>query len=260
MRREGKKALIKILNRITLATLPKEGYETAWFNITFDRPSDFQTFFLESKLNFSGKPIISPENCDGIELLNNTLIPFIQNRPRRGPCYHFPLELQDKPEYMYFCHYNDNEDKLETFLSKYYNWIDFSQINYFYNWFNLSSGSLFKKEYFGILIFLIIAILLSLVIITLSYLFSAHNPETEKLSTYECGFEPYEDSRHTVSIKFCIIAVLFIIFDIEIIYLIPWSVSLAKLPTLGFWAMLEFILELGIGIFYVWIVKSIEWD
>ena len=130
----------------------------------------------------------------------------------------------------------------------------------FYNWFSLNSESLFRSEYFSIFIFFIIAFLLSLIIIILSYIFSAKNPETEKLSTYECGFEPYEDARHTVNVKFCILAILFIIFDIEIVYLIPWSVSLATLPSLGFWAMAEFIVELGVGVFYIWLVQSLEWE
>lgn len=130
----------------------------------------------------------------------------------------------------------------------------------FYNWFCLNNESLFKTEYFGIFIFFIISFILASLIIVLSYLFSAKNPDTEKLSTYECGFEPYEDSRHTVNVKFCILAVLFIIFDLEIVYLIPWSINLAKLSSLGFWSMLEFIVELGVGVFYIWIIQALEWE
>jgi NADH-quinone oxidoreductase subunit A len=137
---------------------------------------------------------------------------------------------------------------------------DFLQTDHFYNWFGLTNESLFKTEYLGIFIFFIISFLLASIIIILSYLFSAKNPETEKLSTYECGFEPYEDSRHTVNIKFCILAVLFIIFDLEIVYLIPWSINLAALPSLGFWSMFEFIVELGVGVFYIWIVQALEWE
>jgi len=89
--------------------------------------------------------------------------------------------------------------------------------------------SIVKKEYIAVLIFLIFAIILTLIILGSSYFLVKQNPEVEKLSAYECGFEPYEDSRHTFDIKFCIIAILFIIFDIEIMFLIPWSVSISKI-------------------------------
>jgi NADH:ubiquinone oxidoreductase subunit 3 (subunit A) len=81
----------------------------------------------------------------------------------------------------------------------------------------------------------------------------------EKLSAYECGFEPYEDTRHTFDIRFCVISILFIIFDIEIMFLIPWSVSISKTNLLGFWTMIDFLLELSIGLFYVWYVKALDW-
>ncbi len=80
------------------------------------------------------------------------------------------------------------------------------------------------------------------------------------MSAYECGFEPYEDTRHTFDIRFCVIAILFIIFDIEIMFLIPWSISVAKLDLLGFWSMIDFLFELGIGFFYVWYVNALDWE
>ena len=121
-------------------------------------------------------------------------------------------------------------------------------------------NSLIKKEYFTLLIFLIIAVLITIVIICASYFLVRQNPESEKLSAYECGFEPYEDTRHTFDVRFCVIAILFIIFDIEIMFLIPWSVSLGNLDILSFWAMIDFLFELGIGFFYVWYVKALDWD
>ena len=124
----------------------------------------------------------------------------------------------------------------------------------------LLQHSLSKKEYFILLIFLLVSILLTIVIIGASYFLARQNPESEKLSAYECGFEPYEDSRHTFDIKFCLIAILFIIFDIEIMFLIPWCISIAKLDLLGFWAMMDFLFELGVGFFYVWYVKALNWD
>lgn len=121
-------------------------------------------------------------------------------------------------------------------------------------------NSLIKKEYTIILIYLLVAIVLTVIIIGASYFLAKQNPDSEKLSAYECGFEPYEDARHTFDIKFCVIAILFIIFDIEIMFLIPWCVSLSKLDILGFWSMIDFLFELGVGFFYVWYVKALDWD
>ena len=122
------------------------------------------------------------------------------------------------------------------------------------------SESLLKNEYLGIFIYLLIAIFLSAILVVLSYSLSNQNPESEKLSAYECGFEPYEDSRHRFNIKFCIIAILFIIFDIEVMFLFPWCVTLSQLNLLGFWSMIDFFLELGIGFVYVWAMQALEWD
>ena len=83
------------------------------------------------------------------------------------------------------------------------------------------NNSLFYNEYNVILIFLFVAIILSIIIVFFSYLLAVQKPETEKLSTYECGFEPYEDARHTFDVKFYLIAILFIVFDIETMFLIP---------------------------------------
>lgn len=119
--------------------------------------------------------------------------------------------------------------------------------------------SVFKEEYLGILIFLVIAIVLSLVIAGLSYSLISQNPESEKLSSYECGFEPYEDTRNKFDIKFCLVAILFILFDIEVIFLLPWSISLSQLNLLGFWSVIDFLLELGIGFIYAWKLEALDW-
>lgn len=132
------------------------------------------------------------------------------------------------------------------------NIIEFSNIN--------APESLFKTEYFSILIYLFIAILLSLVIVVFSYLLVLQNPETEKLSTYECGFEPYEDARNKYDVRFYLVAILFIVFDIETMFLLPWVVSISQLNLLGFWSMIDFIIELGIGFVYIWYVGALEWD
>ena len=119
--------------------------------------------------------------------------------------------------------------------------------------------SLFKEEYLGIFVFLIVAILLSLVIAGLSYTLTSQKPESEKLSSYECGFEPYEDTRNKFDVKFCLVAILFILFDIEVVFLLPWSITLSQLNLLGFWSMVDFLLELGIGFIYVWKLEALDW-
>lgn len=119
--------------------------------------------------------------------------------------------------------------------------------------------SVFKEEYLIILLFLSVAIVLALVIAGLSYTLISQKPESEKLSSYECGFEPYEDARHRFDVKFCLVAILFIIFDIEVMFLLPWSITISQLNLLGFWAMIDFLLELGIGFIYAWKMHSLEW-
>ena len=125
---------------------------------------------------------------------------------------------------------------------------------------SISQKSLIHVEYFTILIYLLFAILLSFVILGFSYLFVVQNPETEKMSAYECGFEPYEDARQKFDVKFYIVAMLFIIFDIETMYLIPWCVSLPYINSVGYFVMMEFILELCVGFLYVWYIGGLEWD
>ena len=120
--------------------------------------------------------------------------------------------------------------------------------------------SFFYSEFIPILIFLSIAIVLALIIVCLSYVLAIQNPETEKLSSYECGFEPYEDARNIFDVKFYIVAILFIIFDIETMFLLPWSVSLSQLNILGFWSMIDFIIELGVGFVYIWYIGALEWE
>lgn len=124
----------------------------------------------------------------------------------------------------------------------------------------LLDNSVVKKDYLILLFFLFIAIFLTFLIIIISYFLAVQNPESEKLSAYECGFEPYEDSRHKFDIRFCLIAILFLIFDIEIMFLIPWCISISKFNILNFWSVIDFLIELGIGFFYVWYVKALNWD
>lgn len=137
------------------------------------------------------------------------------------------------------------------------NFLDF---NNYSEQFNLLNSSSIREEYLGIFVYLCFATILALIIVGLSYFLVTQSPETEKLSTYECGFEAYGDTRTQFNVRFYIIAILFILFDIEIIFLAPWCVSISQLNLLGFWSMIEFLLELGIGFMYAWCVGAIEWS
>ena len=125
--------------------------------------------------------------------------------------------------------------------------------------FNLKD-SLHHSEYAFVLIFLLVASTLSFVIMFLSYLLAIQNPDTEKLSAYECGFEPYEDARNVFDVKFYIVAILFVVFDIETMFLLPWSVVVSKLSCLGFWSMIDFVIELTVGFVYIWYLGALEWS
>lgn len=138
-------------------------------------------------------------------------------------------------------------------------------INYFNNIITLNKEekilniSLFSYEYFVVFCIISISLLLSFIIISFSFFFVIQNPDTEKLSTYECGFEPYNDSRHKFDIKFYLLAIIFIIFDIETAFLLPLGVSLSKLNNLGFWAMVDFIFELNFVYLYIWSIGALDW-
>jgi NADH-quinone oxidoreductase subunit A len=137
---------------------------------------------------------------------------------------------------------------------------NFLNFNNYSEQFNLLNSSSTREEYLGILVYICFAMLLAFIIVGLSYFLVTQSPETEKLSTYECGFEAYGDTRNQFNVRFYIIAILFILFDIEIIFLAPWCVSISQLNLLGFWSMIEFLIELGIGFIYAWCVGAIEWS
>ena len=120
--------------------------------------------------------------------------------------------------------------------------------------------SIFLKEYLSIIIFLFIAISLSVGFILLNFLFSPKNPDPEKLSAYECGFEAFGDSRMEFDVRFYLVAILFIIFDLEIAFLFPWAISLGSIGALGFWSMMFFLGILTIGFIYEWKKGALEWE
>ena len=118
----------------------------------------------------------------------------------------------------------------------------------------------FLNEYFSIIVFLIIALGLSFGFILINYALSPKNPDPEKLSSYECGFQPFNDSRMEFDVRFYLVAILFIIFDLEIAFLFPWAISLGNIGALGFWSMIIFLAILTIGFIYEWKKGALDWD
>ena len=118
----------------------------------------------------------------------------------------------------------------------------------------------FLTDYFSIILFLIIALILSIGFILVNFLFSPKKPDPEKLSAYECGFEPFNDSRMEFDVRFYLVAILFIIFDLEIAFLFPWAISLGNIGSLGFWSMMIFLFILTIGFIYEWKIGALDWD
>jgi len=118
----------------------------------------------------------------------------------------------------------------------------------------------FLRDYLSIFIFIFIAFGLSVVFIALNFLFAPRNPDSEKLSAYECGFEAFSDSRMEFDVRFYLVAILFIIFDLEIAFLFPWAISLGSLGSLGFWSMIIFLSILTIGFIYEWKKGALDWD
>jgi NADH-quinone oxidoreductase subunit A len=120
--------------------------------------------------------------------------------------------------------------------------------------------TIFSNEIFKVGILFIFSNLLSLLILFLSLRVGADNPDTEKLSAYECGFDPYEDARNVFDVRFYLVAILFIIFDLEAVYFFPWCASFSFLSVEGFFSMIDFTIELLIGYIYAWEVGALEWD
>ena len=118
----------------------------------------------------------------------------------------------------------------------------------------------FLKDYLSIIIFLFIALVLSMGFIFINFICAPNNPDPEKLSAYECGFEPFSDSRMEFDIRFYLVAILFIIFDLEIAFLFPWAITLGKIGAIGFYSMMSFLLILTIGFIYEWKKGALDWE
>nr|YP_010394946.1 NADH dehydrogenase subunit 3 [Phytophthora x alni]DAZ89383.1 TPA_asm: NADH dehydrogenase subunit 3 [Phytophthora x alni] len=114
-------------------------------------------------------------------------------------------------------------------------------------------------NYSNIFIFLILSLFLSILIFILSFSLIKQKDDLEKLTAYECGFNPYDDARKVFDVKFYLVAILFIIFDLEAVFVFPWVLTLSSNFSWGFWTMIEFLVELVIGFIYIWYSDALEW-
>ena len=115
-------------------------------------------------------------------------------------------------------------------------------------------------DYLPVIIFLVLGALISGLFIVGSYLLAPSDPDPEKNSAYECGFNAFDDARMKFDVRFYLVAILFIIFDLEVAFLFPWAVSLGKIGMLGFWSMVGFLFVLTVGFIYEWRRGALEWE
>lgn len=116
------------------------------------------------------------------------------------------------------------------------------------------------REYLPILIFLAVALGLAGAMVIASFILAKQNPDSEKLSAYECGFEAFDDARSQFDVRFYLVAILFIIFDLEVAFLFPWAVAFGDVGLFGFWSMVIFLGILTIGFVYEWRKGALEWE
>jgi len=116
------------------------------------------------------------------------------------------------------------------------------------------------ENYLPILIFLIIGLGLGAVLFVIGFFLGPNRPDSEKQSPYECGFEAFEDARMKFDVRYYLVAILFIIFDLEIAFLFPWAVALDGIGMAGFWAMMIFLAVLVVGFIYEWRKGALEWE
>ena len=114
--------------------------------------------------------------------------------------------------------------------------------------------------YLPILVFLVIAGAVAVAMVAGSFVLAHQRPDSEKLSPYECGFEPFEDARIRFDVRYYLVAILFIIFDLEVAFLFPWAVSLGDIGLFGFWSMVLFLGVLTVGFIYEWRKGALEWE
>ena len=118
----------------------------------------------------------------------------------------------------------------------------------------------FLLEYLPILLFIAIAAGLGLVLMALPFALAPSKPDPEKLSAYECGFPAFDDARMKFDVRFYLVSILFIIFDLEVAFLFPWAISLKSIGAFGFWSMVVFLAVLTVGFIYEWKKGALEWE
>ena len=116
------------------------------------------------------------------------------------------------------------------------------------------------EQYFPILLFILVGIAVGVVPVALGWLIGPNRPDSEKLSPYECGFEAFEDARMRFDVRYYLVAILFILFDIEIAFLFPWAIVLDQIGLFGFLAMLVFLAILVVGFVYEWKKGALDWE
>jgi NADH-quinone oxidoreductase subunit A len=118
----------------------------------------------------------------------------------------------------------------------------------------------FLLQYLPILIFIVIAFVLGGVLLVLPFVLAPSNPDPEKLSAYECGFPAFDDARMKFDVRFYLVSILFIIFDLELAFLFPWAIALRSIGGFGFWSMTVFLAILTVGFIYEWKKGALEWE
>ena len=116
------------------------------------------------------------------------------------------------------------------------------------------------EAYLPVVIFMAVALGIGLALMVAPILIAIRNPDPEKLSAYECGFDAFDDARMKFDVRFYLVSILFIIFDLEVAFLFPWAVSLGKIGLFGFWSMMIFLAVLTVGFIYEWRKGALEWD
>ncbi|MEQ8825842.1 MAG: NADH-quinone oxidoreductase subunit A [Filomicrobium sp.] len=115
-------------------------------------------------------------------------------------------------------------------------------------------------DYLPIVVFLGVALVISAALVIAPFLVAMQNPDPEKVSAYECGFEAFDDARMKFDVRFYLVCLLFIIFDLEIAFLFPWAAAFRDIGLFGFWSMMIFLAVLTIGFIYEWRKGALEWD
>ena len=115
-------------------------------------------------------------------------------------------------------------------------------------------------SYLPVIIFIAVAAIIGLALLVTPFLVAYRAPDAEKLSAYECGFNAFDDARMKFDVRYYLVSILFIIFDLEVAFLFPWAVSFGKIGWFGFWSMIVFLAVLTIGFIYEWKKGALEWD